>query len=353
MGTVYLALDPALRRQVALKVLRADTDDQRERFRREARIVARLQHPNIVAIYAVGEHDQQPFIAMEYIEGEPLSDGIRRRTPWSLHRKLQMARRPVRRPGVRAPCRRRPPRREALESDRQQRLGDAPPARFRHRPRRRRRSHHGPDDARQHRRDAELHVAGADHRAGARSPERHLRGRPGPVRAARLPPGVPRRQPRHADVPHRARLGRTAARAPARSRPRALCGGRTGHGAIARRQVSPPRGHADRPAAGGGASQPGSRRAAHGAGCGRVHTRRRVSRSSGRAPSIRRWRPRVRPTPRSTARVPTPRPPKRTCQPAGRAPHGRWRRARRASSSPAAAAAWLAVGRRGDAAVDA
>ncbi len=91
MGTVYLALDPALRRQVALKVLRADTDDQRERFRREARIVARLQHPNIVAIYAVGEHDRQPFIAMEYIEGEPLSDGIRRRTPWSLHRKLQMA----------------------------------------------------------------------------------------------------------------------------------------------------------------------------------------------------------------------------------------------------------------------
>jgi serine/threonine-protein kinase len=91
MGTVYLALDPALRRQVALKVLRADTDDQRERFRREARIVARLQHPNIVAIYAVGEHDQQPFIAMEYIEGEPLSAGIRRRTPWSLQRKLQMA----------------------------------------------------------------------------------------------------------------------------------------------------------------------------------------------------------------------------------------------------------------------
>jgi predicted Ser/Thr protein kinase len=91
MGTVYLAVDPGLQRQVALKVLRADTDDQRERFRREARIVARLQHPNIVAIYAVGEHEQQPFIAMEYIEGEPLSDGIRRRAAWSLQRKLQMA----------------------------------------------------------------------------------------------------------------------------------------------------------------------------------------------------------------------------------------------------------------------
>lgn len=72
MGTVYLALDPGLRRQVALKVLRADSDDQRERFRREARIVARLQHPNIVAIYAVGEHNRQLYIAMEYIDGEPL-----------------------------------------------------------------------------------------------------------------------------------------------------------------------------------------------------------------------------------------------------------------------------------------
>ena len=91
MGTVYLAMDPGLRRHVALKVLRADSDDQRERFRREARIVARLQHPNIVAIYAVGEHESQLYIAMEYIDGEPLSDAIRRRVPWSLQRKLQMA----------------------------------------------------------------------------------------------------------------------------------------------------------------------------------------------------------------------------------------------------------------------
>ena len=90
MGVVYRAFDPALRREVALKVLRTDSDDQRERFRREARIVARLQHPNIVAIYAVGEHEGQPFIAMEYIDGEPLSEGIRRRAAWGLHRKLMM-----------------------------------------------------------------------------------------------------------------------------------------------------------------------------------------------------------------------------------------------------------------------
>ncbi|BCS34618.1 hypothetical protein TBR22_A38460 [Luteitalea sp. TBR-22] len=91
MGLVYLALDPGLQRQVALKVLRADSDDHRERFRREARIVARLQHPNIVQIYAVGEHEQQLFIAMEYIDGEPLSEGLRRRAPWSLQRRLMMA----------------------------------------------------------------------------------------------------------------------------------------------------------------------------------------------------------------------------------------------------------------------
>lgn len=91
MGVVYLAFDPGLRRQVALKVLRTDNEEQRERFRREARIAARVQHPNIVAIYAVGEHDGQPYIAMEYIEGEPLSDGIRRRAPWALGRKLLMA----------------------------------------------------------------------------------------------------------------------------------------------------------------------------------------------------------------------------------------------------------------------
>ena len=50
MGTVYLAVDPALRRQVALKVLRAETDDQRERFRREARIVARLRTDGVVPV---------------------------------------------------------------------------------------------------------------------------------------------------------------------------------------------------------------------------------------------------------------------------------------------------------------
>ncbi|HTU99814.1 MAG TPA: serine/threonine-protein kinase, partial [Luteitalea sp.] len=90
MGVVYLAFDPGLQRQAAVKVLRTNNEDQRERFRREARIVARLQHPNIVQIYGVGEHESQPYIAMEYIPGEPLSEAIRRRAPWGLQRKLLM-----------------------------------------------------------------------------------------------------------------------------------------------------------------------------------------------------------------------------------------------------------------------
>src|SRR5690242_4576211 len=64
MGVLYLALDPAIDRLVALKVLRVDNEEMRERFLREARLAARLQHPNIVTIYDVGSHEGQPFIAM-------------------------------------------------------------------------------------------------------------------------------------------------------------------------------------------------------------------------------------------------------------------------------------------------
>jgi serine/threonine protein kinase len=70
MGVLYLALDPAIDRLVALKVLRVDSVELRERFIREAQFAARLQHPHIVTIYDVGSHDGQPFIAMEYIPGE-------------------------------------------------------------------------------------------------------------------------------------------------------------------------------------------------------------------------------------------------------------------------------------------
>jgi hypothetical protein len=90
MGVLYLALDPAIDRLVALKVLRVDNEEMRERFLREARLAARLQHPNIVTIYDVGSHDGQPFIAMEYISGETLAELIQRRAPLAVERKLEL-----------------------------------------------------------------------------------------------------------------------------------------------------------------------------------------------------------------------------------------------------------------------
>jgi serine/threonine protein kinase len=75
MGTVYLAKDTHLNREVALKIpqLAAQEEDRKwlERFVREAR--TNFQHPNICPIYDTGIHDGQPFISMAYIKGQPLS----------------------------------------------------------------------------------------------------------------------------------------------------------------------------------------------------------------------------------------------------------------------------------------
>ncbi|MEO5823863.1 MAG: serine/threonine-protein kinase [Vicinamibacteraceae bacterium] len=90
MGVLYLAFDPVTEREVALKVLRVDSDDLRERFLREARLAARLQHPNIVTIYDVGAHEDQPFIAMEFIAGETLGELVHRRAPLALSRRIAL-----------------------------------------------------------------------------------------------------------------------------------------------------------------------------------------------------------------------------------------------------------------------
>jgi eukaryotic-like serine/threonine-protein kinase len=82
MATVELALDLELDRQVAIKRLAknlAANDEFKQRFVREARLAARLSHPNIVAVYDVGEDDGLPFIVMEYVAGETLADLLRRR----------------------------------------------------------------------------------------------------------------------------------------------------------------------------------------------------------------------------------------------------------------------------------
>jgi tRNA A-37 threonylcarbamoyl transferase component Bud32 len=81
MGEVYQATDVTLDRQVALKVLRhevASDAEYRDRFVREARAQARLNHPNICHIYFIGEQDQQLFFAMELIEGESLQERLDR-----------------------------------------------------------------------------------------------------------------------------------------------------------------------------------------------------------------------------------------------------------------------------------
>src|SRR5436190_11375124 len=75
MGEVYRASDTKLQRDVALKVLpseMATSPERLERFQREARAVAALNHPHVVTIYSVEEAEGVHFLTMELVEGEPL-----------------------------------------------------------------------------------------------------------------------------------------------------------------------------------------------------------------------------------------------------------------------------------------
>jgi alkyl hydroperoxide reductase subunit AhpC/tRNA A-37 threonylcarbamoyl transferase component Bud32 len=75
-GTVFAALDLRLERLVALKVLNRNVFESREAVLAESRTAARLNHPNICTVYAVEEEDGLPVIAMEFLDGRPLSDVI-------------------------------------------------------------------------------------------------------------------------------------------------------------------------------------------------------------------------------------------------------------------------------------
>ena len=81
MATVYKAYHAALDRYVALKVLHpAFLEDQTftGRFQREARVVAKLEHPSIVPVYDYAEHEKRPYLVMKYIEGETLKARLSR-----------------------------------------------------------------------------------------------------------------------------------------------------------------------------------------------------------------------------------------------------------------------------------
>ncbi|HZY87626.1 MAG TPA: serine/threonine-protein kinase, partial [Gemmataceae bacterium] len=84
MGQVYLAEQVSLKRKVALKILRPDLASDPtnlQRFKLEAESVARATHANIVQVYAVGEADGMPYMALEYVEGKNLREYLAKKGP--------------------------------------------------------------------------------------------------------------------------------------------------------------------------------------------------------------------------------------------------------------------------------
>src|SRR5687767_1755314 len=81
MGEVYLATDTRLSRNVAIKILPSTTSadaEAQQRMLREARLIATIDHPNVCTIYEIGEENGQQYIVMQYVQGETLSQRMRR-----------------------------------------------------------------------------------------------------------------------------------------------------------------------------------------------------------------------------------------------------------------------------------
>jgi serine/threonine-protein kinase len=92
MGVVYKANDPQLDRLVAIKMMTvgyADDPDMLKRFYREARSTAGLQHANIVTVYDSGDQDGNPYLVMEFLEGESLDAKISSRQPLTVLEKIR------------------------------------------------------------------------------------------------------------------------------------------------------------------------------------------------------------------------------------------------------------------------
>ena len=120
MGSLWRARDPKIGgRTLAIKILKEgiDNEEVRRRFMQEANAAGVLEHENIVRIFDVGEHEGEPFIAMEFIDGETLSAGYDAGSPRPLAPAAQAHRGAVRRSRLRAHLRHRPPRRQAGQPD--------------------------------------------------------------------------------------------------------------------------------------------------------------------------------------------------------------------------------------------
>ncbi len=182
MSNVFRAHDRLLERTVALKILHEQytrDEDYVERFRREARAVAQLAHPNIVTVIDRGEQEGRQFIVFEYIDGENLKE-LSNRGPLEVGEAIGLVLQVGTGAVVRARAGPRPPGRQAPERPPQRgRSGQGDRLRHRALPRRPRRHADG------HRaRDERLHRAGAGPRPEGRSEDGHLLARSRPLRAS-------------------------------------------------------------------------------------------------------------------------------------------------------------------------
>ncbi len=214
MSSVYCAFDTLLERNVALKILHdqyGDDEEYVERFRREARSVAQLSHPNIVTVIDRGDEDGKQFIVFELIEGDNLKELVERGGPLPVRRALELGLEVGRALAFAHGQGLDPPRREAAEraaERRRPRQGD----RLRDRPLARRRR---PDGDGHRARHEPLHRARAGSRRAGRRPDGHLLVRRRPLRAAHRRAAVPGRQ-----LPHRCDEARQRSQ-PERARPQA------------------------------------------------------------------------------------------------------------------------------------
>jgi eukaryotic-like serine/threonine-protein kinase len=97
MGVVYLAHDPQIERPVAIKTLRpsaagASAGELESRFLKEAKLAGRLQHPNVVTIYEAGQDGNVPYIAMEFVDGEPLTRFLGSRDALTVGQRVEVVR---------------------------------------------------------------------------------------------------------------------------------------------------------------------------------------------------------------------------------------------------------------------